>query len=78
MVRIPPGFTTRCPDVVAGGALAYLDLTQNVLGAKYVGVHAGADGVVFNAHVRFGDTTIMVSDTKGEREPSKLQFYFSV
>jgi PhnB protein len=75
---IPAGFTTLFPYVVAEKARAYLDFMANAFGAEIMGIHASPDGVVINAHVRFGDTTIMVSDSRGQRQPTQGQFYLYV
>lgn len=58
---IPPGITTRFLYIFATDARSYLDFLVDGLGGEVVGVHASPDGVVPNAHVRFGDTTIMIA-----------------
>jgi PhnB protein len=75
---IPPGFTTVFPYIFASDARAYLDFLANGLGGEIVGVHESPDGIVRNAHVRFGDTTIMVSEAIDGRAPSRGTHYLYV
>ena len=77
-MHIPPGFTTVFPYIFATDATAYLDFLRDGLGGEILGVHSSPDGVVRNAHVRFGDTTIMVSEAIEGMEPSRGTFYLYV
>ena len=77
-MHIPPGFTTLFPYIFATDARAYLDFLADGLGGEILGVHSSPDGVVRNAHVRFGDTTIMVSEAVAGMEPSRGTFYLYV
>ncbi len=77
-MHIPPGFTTVFPYIFATDATAYLDFLRDGLGGEILGVERSPDGVVRNAHVRFGDTTIMVSEAVPGMEASRATFYLYV
>jgi uncharacterized glyoxalase superfamily protein PhnB len=77
-VYIPPGFTTLFPYIFAEDAEPYLTFLAEGLGGEIAGVHKSPDGIVRNALVRFGDTTIMVSEAAEWREPSHLTCYLYV
>lgn len=75
---VPPGFTRLFPYLFVDGARSYLDFLAAGLEGELVDVHASPGGVVRNAHVRFGDTMIMVSEAGGERAPSQGTHYLYV
>ena len=77
-MHIPPGFTTVFPYIFATDATAYLDFLRDGLGGEILGVERSPDGVVRNAHIRFGDTTIMVSEAVPGMEASRATFYLYV
>ncbi|MGP8124707.1 MAG: VOC family protein [Nitrososphaerales archaeon] len=59
---IPRGFRTITPYLtVTGGALA-LDFYKRAFGAKELSRHAMPDGKILNAHVKIGDSIVMLSD----------------
>jgi uncharacterized glyoxalase superfamily protein PhnB len=78
IMHIPPGFTTLFPYIFATDAPAYLDFLADGLGGEIIGVHRSPDGIVRNAHIRFGDTTIMASEAVDGREPSRGTHYLYV
>lgn len=65
-VMQPDGFTRLFPYIFAEDADAYLTFLAEGLGGAVDGVHRNPDGTVANAHVVFGDTTVMVSEARGE------------
>ena len=75
---IPPGFTTVFPYIFAENAHAYLDFLGAGLGGKVLSVQTAPEGTVRNAHVQFGDTTIMVSEARGVFPPSRGTYYLYV
>lgn len=75
---VPPGFTRLFPYIFAANARDYLDFLAEGLGGETIDIHASPDGVVRNAHVRFGDTTIMVSEASEEYPPSRGTIYLYV
>src|SRR5665213_2958093 len=77
-VHIPPGFTTVFPYIFATDARTYLTFLVQGLGGAVLDVLASPDGTVRNAHVRFGDTTIMVSEARGSFQPSRGTCYLYV
>jgi uncharacterized glyoxalase superfamily protein PhnB len=77
-VHIPPGFTTVFPYIFAADARNYLTFRTQGLGGEIMHVLAAPDGTVRNAHVRFGDTTIMVSEARGSFEPARGTYYLYV
>ncbi len=74
----PPGFTTVFPYIFAANANAYLDFLQEGLGGELQNIHRSSDGIVLNAQIVFGDTTIMVSDAVGWSEPTHATYYLYV
>jgi uncharacterized glyoxalase superfamily protein PhnB/DNA-binding CsgD family transcriptional regulator len=76
--HIPPGFTRLFPYLFVEGARDYLEFLEVGLGGRVVDVHASPDGIVRNAHVRFGDTTIMVSEATEAMAPTRGTFYLYV
>lgn len=75
---IPKGFTTLFPYIFAEDADPYVDFLVAGLGGEIVGIHRSDDGIVLNAQVRFNDTTIMVSESRGERPKTQGTFYLYV
>lgn len=75
MPHQPPGFTTLFPYMMVDDARAYLDFLHDGLGGDVVAVHDAPDGGVANAMVRFGDTTIMLSDAR-EAWPATTGTYY--
>jgi PhnB protein len=77
-MHIPPGFTQVFPYIFASDAAKYLTFLSEGLGGEIVSVHAAPDGKVGNAHVRFGDTTVMVSEANLTLGPMKATYYIYV
>lgn len=76
-MHIPPGFTTLFPYVFADDALAYLDFLKAALGGEVTEVEE-TGGRLRNAHIRFGDTTMMVSEASEGFPASQASFYLYV
>jgi uncharacterized glyoxalase superfamily protein PhnB len=74
----PPGFTTLFPYIFAADANAYLDFLRDGLGGEVQNVYRSPDGIVRNAQIVFGDTTIMVSDAVGWSAPTQGTYYLYV
>ena len=77
-MHIPPGFTTVFPYIFATDAHKYLGFLAQGLGGEILNVESSPEGIVRNAHVRFGDTTVMVSEARGNLEPSRGTYYLYV
>jgi uncharacterized glyoxalase superfamily protein PhnB len=75
---VPPGFTHVFPYIFVSDAAGYLTFLSEGLGGVIDSVHSGPDGKVANAQVRFGDTTIMVSEANEQLGPMKATYYIYV
>ena len=75
---IPPGFTTLFPYIFVTGARTYLTFLVQGLGGEISDVRESPEGTVHNAHVRFGDTTIMISEAHDGFQPSRGTYYLYV
>jgi len=77
-MHIPPGFTQVFPYIFAPDAANYLVFLSEGLGGEIVSNLASPDGKVRNAHVRFGDMTIMVSEANARLGAMKATYYIYV
>lgn len=77
-MHVPPGFTQVFPYIFAPHAAKYLTFLSEGLGGVIDFVHTRPDGKVGNAQVRFGDTTIMVSEASEQLGPMKAAYYIYV
>jgi PhnB protein len=59
-------------------ARTYLEFLNARLGGEIADVHTSPDGIVRNAHVRFDDPTIMVSEAGDGNPASPGTFYLYV
>lgn len=77
-MHVPPGFTQVFPYIFADDAAKYLTFLSEGLGGQIGSVETDANGKVRNAQVRFGDTTVMVSETNKQLGPMKSTYYIYV
>jgi PhnB protein len=77
-LQIPSGFTQLFPYLFVEGADAYLKFLTNGLGGQVASLHRNPDDSIANAHVIFGDTTIMVSEARDEFAPTQATYYLYV
>jgi PhnB protein len=77
-MRVPPGFTRLFPYIFARGARRYLDFLRDGLGGEIVDALDRADGALANAQVRFGDTTLMVSEASADWPATCGTYYLYV
>lgn len=75
---VPPGFTRVFPYLLVANAKGYLSFLEEGLDGEIIDIHAARDGTVLNAHVRFGDTTIMVSEAAKGRAVTYTTLYLYV
>lgn len=75
---VPPGFTRVFPYLFVKNARDYLGFLEAGLDGEIIDIHAARNGIVLNAHVRFGDTTIMVSEAQKGRAPTQMTVYLYV
>jgi PhnB protein len=62
---IPEGFHTVTPYLVVKGVDKLIDFVKRTFDAKVVEQHARPDGVIAHAHVKVGDSNIMMGDATG-------------
>ena len=77
-MHIPPGFTQVFPYIFVRDAAKYLTFLSEGLGGTVDSVHTAPDGKIVNAHVIFGDTTVMVSELNEQLGPMKSTYYLYV
>ncbi len=77
-MNVPPGFTRLFPYLFVEDADAYLRFLAEGLGGIVADVHRNTDNTVANAHVVFGDTTVMVSQAREQFGPTKATYYLYV
>ncbi len=77
-VLIPPGFTTVFPYLFVERARDYLGFLEEGLGGEIIDIHAARGGLILNAHVRFGDATVMVSEVRNRQPVSRATMYLYV
>ncbi|MHA3792060.1 LuxR C-terminal-related transcriptional regulator [Sphingomonas sp. YL-JM2C] len=77
-LHVPPGFTRLFPYIFAENARDYLAFLEEALGGELIDIHTAPDDIVLNAHVRFGDTTIMVSEARNGQPATQATFYLYV
>ena len=77
-MHVPPGFTRLFPYLFVAGAEDYLKFLVEGLGGQIAGIHRNPDNSIANAHVIFGDTTIMVSEARDEFGPTQATYYLYV
>ncbi len=59
---VPAGMHTITPHLVCEGAAAAMAYYQQAFNAEEIGRLAGPDGKIMHAHMRIGDSTIMLVD----------------
>lgn len=77
-MNVPPGFGQVTPYVFAADPDAYIRFLVDGLGGVELGRKRSPDGRIANAQVRFGDSTVMVSEASADYQPSAAAFYFYV
>ena len=75
---IPPGFNTVTPYFFIDGAQAFIDFLIDGLGGTEVGRTMRDDGLVANAMVRLGTSTVMVSDASPAFPAMPASYYLYV
>jgi len=77
-MHVPPGFTRLFPYIFAENAKAYLPFLVEGLGGELTGCFEREPGIVANAQIRFGDTTIMVSEATPDNPATRGTYYLYV
>ena len=78
MVTKPPGFTQLFPYLFADDPDRLLAFLREGLGGEIEEMSRAPDGSLANAHIVFGDTTIMVTQARGEWRATYGTFYLYV
>jgi PhnB protein len=77
-MHIPLEFNQVFPYIFAPDAANYLAFLSDGLGGEIVSVLAAPDGKVRNAHIRFGDATLMVSEANEQLGAMRATYYIYV
>jgi PhnB protein len=77
-MHIPPGFTQVFPYLFVSDAAAYIGFLITGLDGTEVGRTETPDGTIANVQIRFGDTTIMISEASEAYPPSRSAMYLYV
>lgn len=73
-MHVPEGFAVVTPYVFARDAGAYVRFLEAAFGAREIGRSTAPDGLIANCQLRFGSTTIMVSEASAEFPPGRAAF----
>ena len=74
----PENYTTLFPYLFVDDAEAYIDFLSKGLGGEEMGRTKGDDGHIANSRVRFGNTTIMLSEARGRFPVSQVSLFLYV
>lgn len=77
-MTIPTGFTTFFPYIFADGADAYLAFLVDGLGGVVTHITRGPGERLANGQVRFGETTVMVSEATPAYPATRASYYLYV
>lgn len=75
---LPPGFNTVTPYYFVNDAQSFISFLVNGLGGEETGRTVRPDGVIANARVRLGTSTVMVSEASERFAPMASAFYLYV
>lgn len=77
-MHVPQGFGVVTPYIFVDDADRYVAFLVSALGGVEVGRSTMPDGRIANCQVRFGSTTVMVSEASEQFPASKAAFYLYV
>ncbi|MBT8097541.1 MAG: VOC family protein [Woeseia sp.] len=75
---IPPGFGTVAPYLFIENAGGYIKFLVKAFDCEELGRTSRPDGKIANSMVRFGATTMMISESDDRYTPAKSAFYIFV
>lgn len=77
VARVPAGYHTVTPWIIARGAAEFIDFLKEAFRAKEQGRVELGDGTIGHAELRIGDSIVMVFDARPEwpETPSFLRLY---
>ena len=77
-MRIPPHFGVVTPYIVVENADSYVQFLKDGLNGIELGRNHRADGKIANCQIRFGSSTVMVSEASRSFPATKAAFYLYV
>ncbi|GHD99657.1 hypothetical protein GCM10008024_07910 [Allgaiera indica] len=77
-MHVPKGFGVVTPYIFAEAAEDYVRFLEAAFGVRELGRSMAPDGRIANCQLRFGSTTIMVSDASRDFPPSRAALYLYV
>ena len=75
---VPDGFAVVTPYIFVHDADAYVHFLGAAFGAREIGRSVSPDGKIANCQLRFGSSTIMVSEASEQFPPSSAALYLYV
>jgi uncharacterized glyoxalase superfamily protein PhnB len=74
---VPPGFHTVTPYLIVAGAQQLIDFLTSAFGAELIHCSRRADGAVWHAQMKIGDSMIMLSDANEQFKamPTTINLY---
>jgi len=75
---VPEGWRNLIPFIHAAGAERQIDFLTRALGAEQLERTPGPDGKILHATLRIGDSTIELSEARGEWKPNPMHFHVFV
>ena len=72
---IPAGMQTITPMLMAQNADRFIDFLKEAFDARENSRMAWPDGTVMHAELKIGDSTIMLSEAKGDAKPTFYTLY---
>lgn len=77
-MHIPPGFHTVTPYFIVKDAAFFVDFLTHGLGGSQLLRHLRPDGMIANAQVSLGTSTVMVSEASSRLPPMAASYYLYV
>jgi len=75
---IPDGYHSVTPYLMVRGASGLIQFLKDAFSAREVEKMEAPDGTVMHAEVRIGDSIVMISDARGQWEPTSSAIYVYV
>ena len=77
-MQVPEGFAVVTPYIFVSGGEEYVRFVEAAFGASEIGGSVTPSGRIANCQMRFGTTTIMLSEASDEFSPSAAALYLYV
>src|SRR5690349_19757234 len=75
---IPDGYHSVTPYLIARGASGLLQFLKDAFSAREIEKMEAPDGTLMHAEVRIGDSVVMLSEARGQWEPTSSAIYVYV